>query len=104
MRHPFSVLIILASALTSACAASAPTDPLRSNPRAVVNATVQFQTLEGGCWTLEVSQGVSYLPLNLPDQFRQDGLQVQADLVRRDDHASVCMIGPVVEVLSIRSR
>lgn len=109
MRHPFSALPIVALpivaiALASACAASAPTDPLRSNPRAVVNATVRFQSIEGGCWTLHLSQNVSYLPLNLPEQFRQDGLQVQVDLLRRDDHGSVCMIGPVVEILSIRSR
>ena len=40
--------------------------------------------LEGGCW--------------------QDGLQVQADLLRRADYGSVCMLGPVVEILSIRPR
>lgn len=104
MRHPCSALTIIASALTSACVASAPTDPLRFNPRAVVNATVQFQSIEGGCWTLQVSPDVRYLPLNLPDRFRQDGLQVRVDLLRRDDHGSVCMLGPVVEILSIRSR
>lgn len=95
---------MVASALTSACVAAAPTDPLRSDPRAVVNATVQFASIEGGCWTLRVSQSVSYLPLNLPDQFRTDGLQVRVDLLRRDDYGSVCMLGPVVEILSIRSR
>lgn len=104
MRHPVSAFTIIASALISACVASAPTDPLRSNPRAVVNAIVQFQGIEGGCWTLHVSQSVNYLPLNLSDQFRQDGLQVQVDLLRRDDHGSICMRGPVVEILSIRSR
>jgi hypothetical protein len=51
-----------------------------------------------------VSDRVQYLPLNLPDQFRQDGLAVRAELQRRDDHGSYCMVGPVVEILSIRER
>jgi hypothetical protein len=95
--------LALVCALTGACAGAAPTDPLQSNTHAVVNASVRFLNLEGGCWTLEPAPGVHYLPLNLPEQFRRDGLNVQADLLRRDDYASICMVGPVVEILSIRS-
>ncbi len=89
--------------LAGACAGAAPTDPLQSNTHAVVSASVRFLNLEGGCWTLEPSAGVHYLPLNLPEQFRRDGLKVQADLLRRDDYDSICMVGPVVEILSIRA-
>jgi len=99
--------LILAAALPvvlGGCSGTAPTDPLRSSSHAVVNATVQYLGLEGGCWTLAVAPRSRYLPLNLPDQFRKDGFQVHAELVRRDDYASVCVVGPVVEIVSIQPR
>jgi hypothetical protein len=94
----------MALALTLGCGASGPTNPLATHARAVVDVTVRYVNLEGGCWTLEAAKTVRYLPLNLPDQFRHDGLNVHADLVRRDDYASTCMVGPVVEILSIQPR
>jgi len=98
-----SFAFAVVSTLAGACAGAAPTDPLQSNTHAVVNASVRFLNLEGGCWTLEPSAGVHYLPLNLPEQFRRDGLKVQADLLHRDDYDSICMVGPVVEIPSIRA-
>src|SRR3990170_3501441 len=96
--------LLLAFALAGACSGEVPTDPLKSETHALVNATVEFLNLEGGCWTIAPSEHVYYLPLNLPDQFRRDGLKVQVEVLRRDDYASVCMVGPVVQILSIRSR
>ncbi len=96
--------LLAAFALAGACTTGTPTDPLKSDTHAVVNATVEFLNLEGGCWTIAPSEQLYYLPLNLPDQFRQDGLKVQAEVLRRDDYGSYCMVGPVVEILSIRSR
>ena len=98
------ILTATVFALAGACASEAPTDPLKSNTHAVVNASIEFLNLEGGCWTIAPSEHVHYLPLNLPDQFRRDGLKVQVELLRRDDYGSVCMVGPVVQILSIRSR
>jgi hypothetical protein len=103
MENRTLILVALVGTLTGACG-RAPTDPLKSAPRAVVDATVQYLSLEGGCWTLELSGGVHYLPRALPDQFRQDGLQVRAALLRLDDYSSSCMVGPVVEILSIKPR
>ena len=104
MKHPSLTLAVIAGTLASACRGQAPTDPLESSTHAVVNASVEFLSLEGGCWTLEVNQRVYYLPLNLPEQFRRDGLAVQAELLRRDDYASICMVGSVVQILAIRTR
>ena len=98
-----SFLLLLASLVSVACA-SVPVEPLESRKHAVVDAAVEFLNVEGGCWTIEVSEHVHYLPLNLPQEFRQDGLRVRAEILRRDDYGSTCMVGPVVEVLSIRRR
>jgi len=96
--------VVLAFALVGACTSEIPTDPLKSETHATVNATVEFLNLEGGCWTIAPSEHVYYLPLNLPDQFRQDGLKVRVELLRRDDYGSVCMVGSVVQILSIHAR
>lgn len=104
MRRPASTLAMMAVVLALGCTASGLTDPLATHSRAAVDATVRFVDIEGGCWTLQVTSSSRYQPLNLPDRFRQDGLNVHADLVRRDDYASVCMLGPVVEIVSIQPR
>ena len=90
--------------ILGACSGATPTDPLQGSTHAIVDATVQLLNLEGGCWTLEVAPGSHYLPLNLPAQFRQDGLPVRAELLRRDDYGSFCMVGPVVQIVTIQTR
>ena len=98
-----SFVLLLASLVSLACA-NGPVEPLELSQRAVVDASVEFLNLEGGCWTIEVRKDVHYLPLNLPEEFRRDGLRVRAELLRRNDYGSTCQVGPVVEVLSIRRR
>ena len=68
-----------------------------------VNASIRFLNLEGGCWTLAVER-THYLPLNLPAEFKQDGLPVRVEFRERRDYGSVCQVGPVVEILSIHAR
>ena len=105
LRRPLATgLGITASILAAALACRQPTDPLASSKLATVNAAVEFLNLEGGCWTIAISERVHYLPLNLPDEFRRDGLRVRARLLRRVDYGSYCMVGPVVEILSIQAR
>lgn len=74
-----------------------------ADPLAPVDATVEFLQLEGGCWSIKTADDV-FQPINLAPEFRQDGLRVRVSMRRRNDMASVCMIGPLVEVLSIRTR
>ena len=65
---------------------------------------VRFLNLEGGCWTLTREEHVYYQPINLPDEFKQDGLRVRVDFTERPDMASICMVGPIVEIRSIEAR
>jgi hypothetical protein len=100
-----SFILLLASLGSFACAnVPAEPRPLESGQSAVVDASVRFLGVEGGCWTIEVAEEVHYLPLNLPEEFRRDGLRIRAELRLRNDYGSTCMVGPVVEVLSIRAR
>jgi len=66
-------------------------------------ANVRFSNVEGGCWTIEQDQR-DYQPMNLPAEFQRDGLPVRVTFVRRDDRVSFCMLGPIIQLLSIEPR
>ena len=100
LRTRVYVLLITVAAI--GCSGS-PTSPLDASRAGAVNASIRFLNLEGGCWTVAIAQNY-YLPLNLPAQFKRDGLPVRVAFRERDDYGSVCMVGPVVEILSIQSR
>jgi len=69
-----------------------------------LDATVRFVDIEGGCWALVANDATRYEPVGLPNEFKVDGLRVQATLRQRPDMASICMIAPLAEVLSISRR
>jgi hypothetical protein len=62
--------------------------------------TVRFIEIEGGCWVIETSDA-TYEPINLPAELRVDGLGVAFEATVRDDLASICMVGQIVELLRI---
>lgn len=64
------------------------------------NGVVRFIDIEGGCWTIEAA-GDLYEPIDLPAAFQEDGLEVDFEAVERDDLASICQVGPIVELLRI---
>lgn len=66
-----------------------------------IRATVTFVSIEGGCWTLVTTTGKRYEPVNLPAGYQEDGLEVRVTLRARTDMASICMVGDLVEILSI---
>jgi hypothetical protein len=53
---------------------------------------------EGGCWTLEVGNK-SYQPESADDRFYRDGEKVKVQGILRPDVYTLCMTGPVVEVV-----
>jgi hypothetical protein len=66
------------------------------------NASVRLAPVEVGCWLLDTPQG-SFLPTNLPSQYRVQGLAVYV-VVRGDTGVmSTCMMGPMVSLDSIRA-
>lgn len=62
--------------------------------------TVEFLDLEGGCWAI-TTEAERYEPTNLPPEFEEDGLRVRFEAELRGDAASVCQIGPIVELQRI---
>jgi len=64
--------------------------------------TVHYLDLEGGVYVIRDESGVQYNPINLPDQFKKDGLYVEADAVSRDGMVSIAMVGPLIELSRVR--
>lgn len=69
-----------------------------------ITGTVHHLELEGGLFVIRDAEGIQYNPINLPEAFRREGMAVEAEARRRDDMASIGMVGPIVELLRIRQR
>lgn len=67
-----------------------------------VSGTVAHLDLEGGVFVIRAEDGTSYDPTNLPEGYRVDGTPVEADVLVRDDVASIRMVGPVVNIVRLR--
>ncbi len=84
------------------CASKEEAPPAADDAVFVIEGDVRFIDLEGGCWGLQ-TDSATYEPVGgFPEGFRQDQLAVRAT-VRSVDGASICMIGPLVEIVTIES-
>ena len=63
--------------------------------------TVKYIPLEGGFYGIESEKGEKYLPLNLPDKFKKDGLKVWFK-AKPKKGAAIQMWGKPVEILEIK--
>ena len=97
-RWSAGLAVLLLATSVAACGSS--TEP----EEVTVQATVEFLQVEGGCWSLLASDGTRYEPIDLPESFRQDGLEVEATLELINDVGSVCQVGRIVEIEDIRIR
>ncbi|HUF36805.1 MAG TPA: hypothetical protein VMN37_12695 [Gemmatimonadales bacterium] len=73
-------------------------------PQVRITGVIRRSELEGGFYSIEGDDGVTYDPANLPQEFQQDGLRVELDARRRDDMAGIHQVGPIVQVERIRRR
>lgn len=90
-------------AIAAAILFSAPlacTSPLEPDERQLLG-TIRFLPIEGGCWVIDARDNVRYEPIGLPEAFRVDGRGVIVTLLQRPDVGSYCMVGRIVEVISI---
>ncbi len=73
-----------------------------SGPTIHISGTVRHLDLEGGLFVIRDAAGTQYNPVNLPAAFQVEGVAVEAEARRRDDMASIGMVGPLIELLRIR--
>lgn len=113
-----SILLVGVLTLLSACGNSAPLEeePVVTpttveeidegdgpDPGDVVSgtATVRYMELEGGFYGLVSDQEHRYLPQNLPDSLRHDGLEVRFRGTLRPDVATIQQWGTPIELIDI---
>ncbi len=84
------------------CASQQEAPPAPDDATFVIEGNVRFIDVEGGCWGIG-TDSATYEPVGgIPDGFRQDQLAVRAT-VRGVEGASICMIGPLVEIVTIET-
>ena len=62
---------------------------------------IQYVDLEGGFYGIISDDGAHYDPVNLPEDFMEDGLRVRCTLKILDNQSSIHMWGTVVYILEI---
>jgi hypothetical protein len=68
-----------------------------ADPDIDADGVVRYLDVEGGRWAIE-SDGDRLEPVNLPAEFRVDGLRVRFEANHHGDTASYCMAGRLVEL------
>jgi hypothetical protein len=68
-----------------------------------VRGTIRFVDVEGGCWQFRGRDGTTYELRQAPDSILVDGTEATLVLRRRDDLASICQVGTIVDVERVES-
>jgi len=101
-------LIVLVSLITlsslGAFGCASPTAPSLPAGTVRVTGTAHFFNLEGGFWAIRGDDGVTYDPKDgLPPAFQREGMRLSAVVKARTDLGGIHMVGPIVEIIDIKS-
>lgn len=66
------------------------------------SGTITYINLEGGFYGIVADDGEHYVPINLPQEFKVDGLRVRFKGKIRDDLVSIYMCGTLLELIYIK--
>ncbi|MEW6444021.1 MAG: hypothetical protein AB1640_24005 [bacterium] len=79
---------------------STPPDDAQSRTFSFTGVVV-YSDVEGGCFAIRAADGQSYTPIGLPDEVAVDGTRVRVVARLRPDRMSICMAGPLIEIVEI---
>lgn len=81
-------------------------DTSRTSGKNMIEITgeVQHVSLEGGAWIIHGSDSTRYEPLNLADEYKEEGLKVHVVAQKQPDKMSFLQVGPIIEISSIEKR
>jgi len=95
MNRMYLATALLACCIIASSCTTASYDTTKST------GTVVFVSIEGGFYGIKGDDGRNYDPVNLPEEFRKDGLRVRYDVRELKDRASFHMWGTMVEIVHI---
>ena len=67
-------------------------------------ATIKYVDLSGGFFAIESKTGEKLDPVNLPQEYQKDGLEIRVTGQRKPDYDSVHMWGSVFEITDIKKK
>ncbi len=107
----FAVLTLAGCMLVENRGAAQPDQPIASKDAGLLGKdTFELQgavvknDLEGGFFAIDGDDGKTYEPINLPDDFRKNGIRVKATVRIRKDVGSIHMVGDIVEIIAIEAK
>ena len=101
MKLLFGLVLATTVIRSSTCSANL-TDPYVDDNDPML-AEVRLVNVGGGCWVLSNKYGHRYEPMQLPEEYRQEGLQVLVTYRSRADVGSVCQLRDVIEIQEIEA-
>ena len=96
MRLCVSTTLVLFALLTQSCT----TD---SGDNFISTGTIVYLSFEGGFYGIKGDDGKSYDPMNLPVEFRKEGMRVRFEAKVLGSQASFHMWGIIVEIVHIQA-
>jgi len=105
----YITIISLLVACSSTTVEKSPTiepfvDESVSGPLFPINGKIVYQTFEGGFWSIVSDDGKGYEPLNFPDRFKVDNLEVSIEAILRGDMGSHRFTGLVIEIRTMKQQ
>jgi hypothetical protein len=74
-----------------------------SDSRRMKTGKVTRVQIEGGFWGIIGDDGTKYDPINLPEEYKKNGLPVRFEVKNREGMASIHMWGQIVEIIKIEN-
>jgi hypothetical protein len=99
MRHMPNILLLLATLLLFCLLSSC--DFSDKGETFAIEGNVKFSAIAGGCWFIQSPDDRRYEPIDMPEELKEEDLFVNLIVRPRDDAASICMIGRLVEIVSV---
>lgn len=63
-----------------------------------ISGVVKYQEIESGAWTIVTKDGLTYIPTNMPEQLKYDGVEVTVTAVP-SDAMSLFMMGELIDII-----
>jgi hypothetical protein len=94
-------MLLLTAAACPPTGTDVPGDVDRDGDVLTGTGTVRWISLEGGFYAIRGDDNVTYDPINLPAELREDAVRVRFQVRVRNDLVGYHMVGPIVEIQEI---
>lgn len=68
-----------------------------------IKGIAQYQTIEGGFWSIISDDGKKLIPQNMPEQFKEHGAIIECRIDYLEDYVGFVMWGEYVRIVSFRT-